>query len=431
MKNTDITKPTLFGLWSFQFLTMMRRGVFYSFMYIYLFSLLGNVTSTATLGTLTMLMSTLGQNLLWGRISDRYRLRAQLIVAGEITAGLAYIIVFFTHKLYIDAGADAAAGIALIIGLAILEFFWSMSDVGWAALLTDITTSETRGGFVGTINFIMSIGRMTGTMFAGFLYADGLGFKQGTIFYVVSIMLLTGAILMWLVSKTIKPSNTLTSRTSLEKQPDHNRKPSTEPFPENEKTFSWFLAALTIVVLGVASTGQIFLLFLKLNNGLNATDLEISLILSAWTLGGMTASIAAGTLADKMGRTSVILAGLILAAATPLFYGLAPNVASMSVVYGINGVAFMTLQTAGFALAGDIIPEQKRGRLLSRYNAVIALSWGPAGLIIGGPIADVQTSVLGASARTAYINAFIVSSILIISGAAVFFVKVRKRKQNY
>lgn len=412
---------------------MMRRGVFYTFMYIYLFALLGNVTTTAALGTLTMLMSATGQNFLWGKISDRYRLRAKLVVMGEVTAAFAYVVVFIVHKSFIDAGNNIPAGLALIIGLAILEFFWSMSDVGWAALITDITNPENRGGFVGAVNFVMSIGRMTGIIIAGFLYEDGLGFRHGTIFYIVTVMLLTGAIIMWLVSKTIKPSATPTVLNSDEKDKDEFASKlyeSAESSSKNEHAFLWFLIALTIVVLGAASVNQIFPLFLRLNDGLNASDLDISLILSAWTLGGMIASVLAGRLADRMGRTIVILAGLLIAAATPLFYGIASNVAIMAIVYGVNGMSFMTLQTAGFALAGDIIPEHRRGRLLSRYNTVMALSWGPAGLLIGGPIADIQTRVLGITAHTAYINAFIISSVIIIFGAIVFSAKARRTMQK-
>jgi len=430
MQVSTIRRPTLYGLWSFQFLTMMRRGVFYSFMYIYLFSLLGNVTTTATLGTFTMLLSAAGQNLLWGKISDRYRLRAQLVVIGEVVAGFAYIIVFFVHRYFIEAGNDFTAGLALVTGLSILEFFWSMSDVGWAALVTDITTPETRGGFVGAINFVMSIGRMTGILIAGYLYLDGLGFRQGTIFYVVSTMLVAGAVVMWLVSRAVKPREIPTFLDTAKKE-GRNSVDEFQSSPTtgsgNEFAFVWYLAALTIIVLGAASVNQIFPLFLKLNAGLAATDLEVSFILSAWTVGGMTASLVAGRLADRLGRATVIVAGLILAAATPLFYGVAPTVMTMAVVYGINGVAFMTLQTAGFALAGDIIPPPRRGRLLSRYNAVMALTWGPAGLLIGGPIADIQTRVLGASARTAYINAFVVSSVLIACGTLVFVAKVKGR----
>jgi len=429
MESLTVGRQTLLGLWSFQFLTFMRRGVFYSFMYIYLFSLLGNVTTTAALGTLTMLMSAAGQNFLWGKISDRYKLRVQLIVIGEVVAGIAYIIVFLTHKFFIDAGRDVDAGLALIIGLAVLEFFWSMSDVGWAALVTDITSSETRGGFVGAINFVTSIGRMTGINLAGYLYLGGLGFRHGTIFYIVTAMLFTGATIMWFVSKSIKTSKTSTSIYLMNEEESDLPSDSqaiAQASAQNEHTFVWFLIALTIIILGSASVNQIFLLFLQLKDGLNASDLEVSFILSAWTLGGMAASLLAGRLADKVGRTVVILAGLLMATASPLFYSIAPNVFSMAMVYGINGIALMTIQTAGFALAGDIIPEHRRGRLLSRYNTVIALSWGPAGLLIGGPIADVQTRVLGVSASAAYTNAFITSSILILLGTAVFLTKVRR-----
>lgn len=390
---------------------------------------MGNVTTTAALGTLTMLMSTVGQNLLWGKISDRYRLRAQLVVIGEVLAAFSYVVVFLTHKFFIDSGSNVGAGLALIIGLAILEFFWSMSDVGWAALVTDITTSKTRGGFVGAINFVMSIGRMTGIIMAGYLYAEGLGFRQGTIFYIVTVMLLIGAIVMWFVSRSLRPSTTASFVGSAKREKSEDPRDSDAIAPassEKERTFLWFLIALTIVVLGVASVSQVFLLFLELRDGLQARDLEVSFILSSWTLGGMTASLIAGRLADKVGRTAVILAGLLIAAATPLFYGIAPNVVAMAIIYGINGMSFMTLQTAGFALAGDIIPEHRRGRLLSRYNAVMALSWGPAGLLIGGPLADIQTKVLGVSAHTAYINAFLASSALIFMGTFVFFTKVKR-----
>jgi len=96
----------------------------------------------------------------------------------------------------------------------------------------------------------------------------------------------------------------------------------------------------------------------------------------------------------------------------------------MALVYGFNGVSFWTIQTVGFALAGDLIPSNERGRLLSRYNAVMALSWGPAGLLIGGPLADTQIS-LGMSPHSAYVNVFLFSSVLVAVGAVIFFLKVK------
>jgi len=420
-------KGTFLGLGSFEFMTFMRRGIFYTFMIYYLFDLLGKITIVAMLGTFTMVASTLGQNFLWGRIADHYRLRAQLIVVGEITAGIAYILVFLLQKSLIEGGNGAAAGVAIITGLSILEFLWSMSDVGWATLVTDITTPEMRGGFIGAINFISSVGRMTGVVIAGFLYMDGVGFRQGTIFYVVTAMLFAGAAIMWLSSRSLRSANTLPVGSGNEgngsvKTPEAVANVESD----NSRAFLWFLVALAIIVLGASAINQVFLLFLKLQDGLNATDEQVSLVVTAWTLGGMIASVLSGRLADRIGRVKTILIGLFLAAATLLLYGIVPNVGLMTLIYGINGVSFMTLQTAGFALAGDIIPAHRRGRLLSRYNAVMALSWGPAGLLVGGPIADIQTGVFGISRHTAYINAFISSSVLVSIGALVFLTKVRR-----
>ena len=422
--NVTSFRNVFFNLSVFQFLTFVRRGVFYTFMINYLYTLMQSATLTAALGTLNMVASALGQNLLWGRISDRYKLRTKLIMTGESIAGFAYIIVFIIHKSLIQTGDHFLAGLAIIFGLSILEFFWSMSDVGWATLLTDVTTPETRGRIIGTLNFIASLGRMVGILFAGFLYADGEGFKNGTIFYIVTILLFIGAAMMALMSRHTAMKSVTQKNLSVKEKEEHKGKLT----DENEKTYSWFLAFLIIIVLGAASINQIFLLFIKLPEGLNASDPEMSLILGTWTIGGMIASIVLGRLADKVGRNKVMFLGLILAAITPLLYGVALTVPLMALIYGLNGVSFWTIQTVGFAIAGDIIPEHKRGRLLSRYNAVMAIGWGPAGFLVGGPLADIQVKILGLPAYTGYLNTFFTSSIIVILGTILFAVKVAKMK---
>jgi len=267
---------------------------------------------------------------------------------------------------------------------------------------------------------------MTGVLIAGFLYGGGSGFKEGTIFYVVVTMLFIGASIMWQASKSIKKQTRQSWNPHKEKaEPTLYQKRSIQS--SNERTFFWFLVSLTIVVLGAASINQIFLFFLQLEEGLAASDVEVSLIVAAWTVGGMTASVVLGKLSDRIGRVKVIMSGLILATIIPLFYGFVPNVGLMAIIYGLNGLSFMTIRTVGFAFTGDIIPEHKRGRLLSRYNTVMALSWGPAGFLIGGPFADFQTEILKISTREAYINAFFVSSLLVFLGMSLFFVKTRKK----
>jgi MFS family permease len=415
-------KSVFLSLSLFRFLSFVRRGVFYTFMINYLFDLMQTVTLTTLMGTLNMVTSALGQNLLWGKISDRYRLRTKLIIAGELIAAAAYFGVFLAHKSFLDMQANFTAGLSLVLGLSFLEFFWSMSDVGWAALLTDVTTSKTRGGIVGTLNFIASLGRMIGIIFAGSLYNGGEGFRQGTIFYIVIAMLFTSATIMWVASRSIKTSDAKTEKTVVRNAFEKTLA------RDNEKIYKWFLISLIITVIGAACINQVFLLFLELPEGLNASKPEMSSILTASTLGGMLMSLLSGWIADKAGRIKVIFMGLGLAILTPLLYGSAPNVSTMALIYGLNGVAFWTMQTVGFAFAGDIIPEDKRGRLFSRYNTVMALGWGPAGLLVGGPIADIQTQQFGLSRHTAYVNTFYASSIIVILGTMLFAVKVAKQK---
>lgn len=423
--NLALSRSVFANLGVFEFLTFLRRGVFYSFMINYLFTLMRTVTSTAFLGTLNMIASSLGQNLLWGRICDRVKIRVKLIIAGETIAAFSYIIVFLVHRSLVDAGNSFTAGLAIISGLSILEFFWSMSDVGWAALLTDVTTTETRGSVVGILNFIASLGRTVGILFAGFLYDDGEGFRNGNIFYIVTALLFVGAAIMLFLSRRMKEGSTTPSKDRGE-----GKKTERKSTKENRMAYKWFLASLVIIVLGAASINQIILLFMQLPHGLNASDYEMSLILSSWTIGGMIASLVSGRLTDKTGRSRVMLLGLGLASITPLLYGVASNYAVMALIYGINGVSFWTIQTVGFVLAGDIIPSDRRGRLLSRYNTVMALSWGPAGLLIGGPLADVQVGYMGLSSHAAYVNAFYVSALIVVAGATLFALKVARAERK-
>jgi len=418
-------KYVFLNLGLFQFLCFVRRGIFYTFMINYLFDLMQTVTSTTLLGTFNMVSSALGQNLLWGKISDRYRLRAKLIIAGESIAAATYLIVFLIHKSLLNVQANFAAGVSLIVGLSFLEFFWSMSDVGWAALLTDMTTTKTRGGIVGTLNFIASLGRMIGISFAGFLYNNGEGFRQGTIFYIVIAMLVASATIMWITSMFTEKANIKTKEAIAE-----NEKIETSVKSENSQIYKWFLLSLIIIVIGTSCINQVFLLFIKLSDGLNVSDPEMSLILTAWTLGGMLTSLLSGWLADRIGRASVLFTGLVLATITPSLYHLASNVLGMAIIYGLNGIGFWTIQTVGFAFAGDIIPENERGRLFSRYNTVMALGWGPAGFLVGGPLADVQTKIFGLTPYVAYVNTFYASSILAASGTVLFALKVASQKQK-
>jgi MFS family permease len=238
-------------------------------------------------------------------------------------------------------------------------------------------------------------------------------------------MLVASATIMWITSIFTEKSNIKTKEVIV-----RNEKIEITVKSQDGQIYKWFLISLIIIVIGTASINQVFLLFIKLSEGLNVSDPEMSLILTAWTLGGMLTSLLSGWLTDRIGRISVLFMGLILAIITPSLYHLASNVLGMALIYGLNGVGFWTIQTVGFAFAGDIIPENKRGRLFSRYNTVMALGWGPAGFLAGGPLADIQTEIIGLTPYAAYVNTFYASSILAAIGTMLFTFKVASQKQK-
>ncbi|MFX1359132.1 MAG: hypothetical protein ACFE8T_02185, partial [Promethearchaeota archaeon] len=85
---------TFLGLSSFQILVMFRRGLFYTYLSIYMRDfLLLSVTETTLYATLPMIMSVTFQNFIWGPLSDKIQRRRVLIILGEIIAGGGTILV--------------------------------------------------------------------------------------------------------------------------------------------------------------------------------------------------------------------------------------------------------------------------------------------------------------------------------------------------
>lgn len=115
-------KRTYFSLSVFQFITFLRRGVFYTFRIPYLHMLMGTVTWTAALGTLNMIGSSLGKICSGGRICDKCKARTKLIISGEMIAAVTYVLVFLIHRFLRDSGNNFNAGLSIIFGLSILEF---------------------------------------------------------------------------------------------------------------------------------------------------------------------------------------------------------------------------------------------------------------------------------------------------------------------
>jgi len=173
---------------------MFRRGLFYTFLSIYLKEFLSlSVWETTLYATLPMIMSVIFQNFVWGPMTDKIQRRRTFIILGELLAGIGTLTIWAIHfavdNLYL-------AGYIIIIGLSCVEMFWSMSNIGWSALISDVYPSEKRGKVMGQLTSLGGLGRIFGIFIGGILYDSGFGFRNGPLFFVASAVMFVSSIPM-------------------------------------------------------------------------------------------------------------------------------------------------------------------------------------------------------------------------------------------
>ncbi|HRY73700.1 MAG TPA: MFS transporter, partial [Spirochaetia bacterium] len=198
MSKATRPRSIFLGLSSFQALAMFRRGIFYTFLGVYLRGYLGlSVTETTLFETIPMVLNILFQSFVWGRLADRRQLRRSLIVAGELVAAVGHPLMWLAHAACPD---PRAAGWAVIWGLSLIEIFWAMSNIGWSAYLSDVYAPGERAAVQGRLASVGGAGRILGAAAGGLLYDGagrafaGWGYAKGGIFLVASGAMLVSVI---------------------------------------------------------------------------------------------------------------------------------------------------------------------------------------------------------------------------------------------
>jgi MFS family permease len=420
-----LNKKVALGLSSYQFMAMARRGLFYTFLSLYLMAGLGlSVTATTLLASLSMIANSVSQTFVWGRVSDKYRIRARLVVIGETTAAFGYILIYFLHIHILSMSGPIAAAYSIIAGLTFLEFFWSMSNLGWSALLSDLTTYKERGRLMGVVSSVGGVGRILGISVSGMLYDWGGtagGFRNGILFFFPSGIMLASALLIWFSTRFSEQDarNGITREANLEDN-------ATRSSSHGLRAFYWFLGSISVVSLGTYSILQILVFYVNLDSPIGATAFDIAMISNSASIATIIFSLLAGTLADKTSRKGALSVGLALTVITPILYTFAQNTLQMILINSLSGVSMALISVVGYLLASDLIPAGSRGRLFGQYNAVTSVSFGIAGTVVGGPIADYMIGI-GTAKAAAYIATFQAASVISLAGTILFAFKVKPK----
>ncbi len=413
MKHIPGSGITFFGVSSFQVLAMFRRGLFYSFLAVYLRGYLGlSVTETTLFATVPMAVSSTFQALVWGRLSDRLQRRRALIILGEVLAAVGTVALWYAH---LQPETRRASGYVIIVGLGIIEMFWSMSNVGWSALLSDIYVAEERVTIQGQLASVGAVGRIIGVWIGGTLYGGtggwyaGWGFQEGALFFVAAGAILVSAIPMLFVPEgrvaDARDEDTLDGRE--------------QGVPRPARLFIAFLVAMVFINFGRNSMAVLRAPFLSLEEGCGLGSKEMSTLINLRSVAMIVTGLTVGAIGRRIGNGRGLVLGVVSSMVALLTFGFARTTGVAGLGNVVMGFSDIVVMASSYALASVLIPSAKRGRLFGMYNATMFLSWGLAGTVITGPLIDYLVG-RGHPELFAYRMAFVASVAITAVGLGVF-----------
>ncbi|MGD8992605.1 MAG: MFS transporter [Desulfobacterales bacterium] len=370
------------GLSSFEMLAMFRRGLFYAYLSIYLRHYLGlSVTETTLFATLPMVVNVLAQTLVWGKISDRLQMRRTLIIVGEMLAAGGTVLVWYVHRQFLD---PQAAGYAIIVGLTVIEVFWSMSNISWSALVSDIYDEQQRSRIQGWLASLGGVGRVIGVWIGGLLYdgmgvqAEGWGFFEGPLFFVSAVAMIISTLPLFFLPEGGVATNP-SARSSGEQS---------ERTASIAAVYLVFLIGMVFVNFGRNSIAIIFTQYLTLDAGLDLNSRTLSQVVNTQSLAIVALGWTVGWLCRRIGNGIALIAGTLAAVAGLFLLTFFSDLRIIFAACFLRGMGDAVIMAAGYTFASVLIPPQMRGRLFAWFNGTFFLSFGVAGTLIAGPIVD-------------------------------------------
>jgi MFS family permease len=406
---------------SFQVLAMFRRGLFYNFLAIYLCHFMGlSVTATTLFATLPMVVNVAAQRYLWGILSDRYQKRRSLIVWGEILAGIGTILLWYVHRMPQDR---IHAGWVVIWGLTVIEIFWSMSNIGWSALISDLYDAGDRSTVMGRLESLGGVGRIIGVLSGGLLYDkmgtefEGWGFYEGPLFWISGLIMFLSLVPMIFVPEGgIKGAGSET-------------RPIIHKNEKNSRLFIILILAMGFIHFGRNSIAVTLPQYLSLESGLDLSALTLSHVVNIRSLGLIITGIFAGRLCRKLGDRPMLIFSSALASAALLLIAVSDRFSHICISSFFMGFSEVLIMAASYELASFYIPPEKRGELFAIFNAALFLSWGMAGTFIAGPVVDGLIR-LGKPETFAYQASFLASAGVTLTGVAILLYLFRIEKRT-
>jgi MFS family permease len=314
--------------------------------------------------------------------------------------------------------AHHTAGYVIIIGMSVVEIFWSMSNIGWSALISDLYPERERTAVQGRMASVGAVGRLVGVWIGGLAYDgmgrfyEGWGFEQGLLFFVASGVMLVSTIPMFFIPE----GGVLTRRRDTQVTAASLREPA-GPTAYSRK-FLLFLLALVFINFGRNSITMMKAQYLVLDEGFNVASGLLSHIVNMQSAAILLGGLLMRRLSKRFTDEVLLLTGAVIAVMGLVGFAFARVLDLIFVSNFLNGLADVTIMAASYSYASRLIPALYRGRQFALFDATMFLSWGVAGTLIAGPIVD-HLMRSGAGQVFSYRMSFVSAAVVVVVGIAV------------
>ena len=163
-------------------------------------------------------------------------------------------------------------------------------------------------------------------------------------------------------------------------------------FTQLQSTYNEFPSRFWVIVLarfidGLGNTLLFPFFALYITQKFDVGMTEAGVMLGASSLAGLFGGMFGGALADKFGRKSIILFGLVFSAVSSVALGLTNDLSVMFVLSIFVGLIGSVGHPAHGAMIADILPDEKRQEGFGILRVITNVSWlvGPT---IGGFVAS-------------------------------------------
>ncbi|HTP03103.1 MAG TPA: MFS transporter [Anaerolineales bacterium] len=143
--------------------------------------------------------------------------------------------------------------------------------------------------------------------------------------------------------------------------------------------FKLFLLVVILFTLGNSSDS--FIVLLGQNRGLDV--LQVMLMVMTFNLVYASLSGPFGSLSDRLGRRTLIIAGWIVYGLIYLGLALSHTGLQVWVLFALYGIYYAATDGVARALVADYVPQERRGGAYGLYNGAVGITALPASVIAG------------------------------------------------